>query len=55
MNNETIGYTPKELTRMPEVRQKIIEARFTPRLSIKDRRLSQLTEGELELAACLFN
>ena len=55
MSRETIGYTPKEITRMPEVRPKIIEARFTPRLNSKDLRLNSLPEGQLDFVASILS
>ena len=52
MSNETIGYRPPEVAKMPEIRgQNLIEARFAPPLSNKDRRLNMLTDSQLEFFA----
>lgn len=55
MSAETIGYNPNEMARMPEVRSNIIEARFAPKLSDKDRRLNMLTDRQLDFVASVLS
>lgn len=52
---ETIGYSPKEVANMPEIRQKIVEAKFAPRLNNYDRRLSLLNQGQLDFIASILS
>jgi len=55
MNHETIGYVPNEIAKMPEIRKKIVEARFSPRLDNSDRRLNSLSQGQLDFFASLLS
>lgn len=55
MPTETIGYYPTEISKMPETRQKHIEAKFMPRLSDKDRHLNMLTDKQLDFFASVLS
>lgn len=55
MSNEIIGYTPKEITGMPEVRSNIVEAKFTPRLNRADSILLQASDPQVDFFASILS
>lgn len=55
MSKETIGYSPTEILKMPETRQKYTEAKFMPRLNDKDRHLNMLSDSQLDFFASVLS
>ncbi len=55
MSTETIGYSPTEISKMPETRQNYVEAKFSPNLDNKDKRLNTLTSGQLDFFASVLS
>lgn len=55
MSTETIGYSPREISKMPETRQKYIEAKFIPQLNLPDSILLQASDTQLEFIASVLS
>jgi len=55
MSTETIGYSPKEISKMPETRQNYIEAKFVPQLNQADSILLQASDSQLDFIASVLS